>query len=59
MNLWDILIAALVIAFVILGIRSMARKKKSGGCACGDCASCAGCAAKRTADGAREETNDK
>ena len=59
MNLWDILIAALEIAFVILGIRSMARKKKRGGCACGDYASCAGCAAKRTAYGAREETNDK
>ena len=50
MNLWDILIAALVIVFVILGIRSVVRKKKSGGCACGDCTSCAGCAAKRTAD---------
>lgn len=59
MNLWDILIAALVIAFVILGIRSVARKKKSGGCACGDCASCAGCAAKPAADGTREETDGK
>jgi len=43
MNLWDILIAALVIAIVVLGVWHMRKRKKSGKCACGDCASCQGC----------------
>ena len=59
MNVWDVLIAALVIVFVFLGLRSVIRKKKNRECACGDCACCAGCAAKRTEDGAKEKTDGK
>ena len=52
MNIWDILIAALVIAVIVLAVRFVIRGKKTGKCSCGDCSSCAGCG--RNTD--REET---
>ena len=41
MNIWDILIIALVAAALVLAVLN--RKRKKGGC-CGDCADCGGCA---------------
>ncbi len=39
MNIWDILILAAVAAAIVLALRTLRGKKKSGGCSCG----CGGC----------------
>lgn len=44
-NLATIVIGAVLLAAVILAVRSMVKTRKSGGCHCG-CSDCKGCSCK-------------
>ncbi len=46
MNLWDILIIALVAIAVVLAVCVIIRNKKKGKGCCGDCCQCSGCPAQ-------------
>ncbi|MCQ2464874.1 MAG: FeoB-associated Cys-rich membrane protein [Oscillospiraceae bacterium] len=41
MNIWDIIITALIALMLIMAVRSIVKNKKAGKCTCG----CEGCAA--------------
>jgi len=60
MNIWDILILALLAAAVGLALKTLRGRKNSGGCACG-CEGCTRqCAAKRmTPEGDGKADGDK
>ena len=48
MNIWDLLIVALLAAVVVFAaVRIVKRKKRGKGCCGCDCASCGGCAAMK------------
>ena len=43
MSALDVVLAGLILAALVLAVRSVVRAKKQGKSCCGDCGSCSGC----------------
>ncbi|MBQ1310444.1 MAG: FeoB-associated Cys-rich membrane protein [Blautia sp.] len=47
MNIWDLILAAVLLLVLLGAVRTMIRRKKSGSCSCG-CSSCSGCPSSKS-----------
>ena len=50
MNIWDIVLSAVIVAAAVTAIAVIIRNKKHGKGCCGDCTKCCGCDAKGKQD---------